>query len=55
MADKLKENLMDNITTVVNFDTADANITKLQNDINKILDENKITEKKCSVFSNSRY
>ncbi|MDE7314570.1 MAG: hypothetical protein K2N11_02580 [Mucispirillum sp.] len=45
MADKLKENLMDNITTVIEFNTAEANITKLHNDINKILDENKITEK----------
>lgn len=45
MTDKLKENLMDNITTVVDFGAAEANITKLQNDINKILDENKITEK----------
>lgn len=45
MADKLKENLMDNVTTVVDFNTAEANITKLQNDIDKILDENKIIEK----------
>lgn len=45
MTDKLKENLMDNITTVIEFNTAEANITKLHNDINKILDENKITEK----------
>ena len=45
MAEKLKENLMDNITTVVNFDAADANIAKLQEDIDKILNENKITEK----------
>ncbi len=45
MADKLKENLMDNISANLNFNAADMNIAKLQNDINKILDKNKITEK----------
>ena len=42
MADKLKENLMDNISANLNFNAADMNIAKLQNDINKILDKNKM-------------
>ena len=50
MADKLKENLMDNISANLNFNAADMNIAKLQNDINKILDKNKITEKNA-VYS----
>ncbi len=45
MAEKLKENLLDNISSTINFNNADINITNLQNDINKILNENKITEK----------
>lgn len=45
MADKLKDSLMDNITSNINFDIAETNIAKLQNDINTILEENKITKK----------
>ena len=45
MADKLKENLMDNISSNIDFGSAEKNIDNLQKNIDKILSENKITEK----------
>lgn len=45
MAEKLKENLMDNISSNIDFGSAEKNIDNLQKNIDKILSENKITEK----------
>ena len=45
MAEKLKENLMDNISSNIDFGSAEKNIDNLQKNIDKILSENKVTEK----------
>lgn len=45
MAEKLKENLMDNISSNIDFGSTEKNIDNLQKNIDKILSENKITEK----------
>lgn len=45
MAEKLKENLMDNISSNIDFGSAEKNIDNLQKNIDQILSENKITEK----------
>lgn len=45
MTDKLKENLMDNVTDSINIKSVEKNIKKLENEVNNILENNKITKK----------